>query len=210
MPKLPKTLHGVLFDLDGVLVDSAPAWHRVIDEGARQSGHPGVSFERFIGTFGQGVDADRRNFFPSLTNAEVDALYLERFASHLDALRVMEGAHLLLDRLGAAGIARAVVTNTPRLLADKVLAHAQLSARLESSSAGGEAAEKPSPKLVELALKRLSLSAKDVIYVGDSQSDRGAARAAGIFMVGLGIEGDARIEHLSELEGVLGSLLPLG
>jgi phosphoglycolate phosphatase/AHBA synthesis associated protein len=35
--------------------------------------------------------------------------------------------------------------------------------------------------------------------VGDSRFDRGAAQAAGVHFVGLGLDGDARIEHLREL-----------
>jgi HAD superfamily hydrolase (TIGR01509 family) len=108
----------------------------------------------------------------------------------------------VLDALGRRGILRAVVTNTPADLARRVLADKGFATRLEVVAAAGEAAEKPAPDLVRLALARLGVAPAEAIFVGDSDSDLRAARAAGVRMIGLGHEGDARI-------GALADLLPL-
>ena len=190
----------VLFDLDGVLIDSRRAWHQTIDSVARSSGHPAVSWERFASTFGQGVEADRDSFFPRLAVDEVNRRYEQTFASHLDAVALMPGAIELLDQLADKKIRRAVVTNTPLALAQAVLARKGIATRVETLAAAGEADEKPSPALIELALARLGLACGEVVYVGDSASDQGAARSAGVLLVGFGgLNGDLSIESLSEL-----------
>ena len=58
---------------------------------------------------------------------------------------------------------------------------------------------KPSPELVQLALRELGVQPGEAWMVGDSRFDRAAAQSAGVFFVGLGIDGDRRIERLSEI-----------
>ena len=189
----------MVFDLDGVLVDSGEAWHRVVSRGLARWGRPPVTREAFLTTFGQGVEADRRQYFPDRSAAEIAAFYAGAFADETAAVALADGAWEVLDALGDRGIARAVVTNTPVDLARGVLAAKGLTPRLESWAAAGEAAEKPAPDLVRLALARLGVAASDALYVGDSESDRLAARAAGVRMVGLRTDGDVRIESLRDL-----------
>ncbi len=58
---------------------------------------------------------------------------------------------------------------------------------------------KPAPDLLLHALTALEVEAARAWMVGDSRFDRDAARAAGIYFIGLGIDGDRRIEALAEL-----------
>lgn len=199
-PSPPRPLRGVLFDLDGVLVDSVRAWHRTIDAGAQRRGFPGVSWERFSGTFGQGVEADEKSFFPGLGAEGVSRLYEEEFPRHLEAVELMPGAREVLASLTERGLARAVVTNTPHALAEQVLTHKGLRRYVQLIAGGGDAPEKPRPELVELALAGLDLTSSDVLYVGDSASDEGATRSAGVRFVGLRYAPSfIRIERLEEL-----------
>lgn len=195
----PCRLRAVLFDLDGVLIDSARAWHRVVVLGAQRYGGRVVDFETFARTFGQGPDADQRDYFPGCSVASVSAFYAETFPQQLAELRPMPGALALLRSLGERGLRRAVVTNTPLPLAREVLSTHGLAPLLEATAAAGEAPEKPSPALVQLALSRLGVAPAEAVYVGDSASDRGATRAAGVFMLGLGHPADATINHLDEV-----------
>lgn len=195
----PATVRGVLFDLDGVLIDSARAWYQVIRRGAERYRGPAVSYEAFLATFGQGPAADQRDFFPGCTVDQVQCFYAETFPEELGAIELMDGALELLGNLRSRDIRRAVVTNTPRALASQILEQRGLAALLDTSAAAGEAAEKPSPELVQLALQRLELTPQEVVYVGDSASDRAATRSAGVFMVGLRCPGDVTVGALTEL-----------
>jgi len=189
----------VLYDLDGVLVDSMQAWFRVIQRGARELGHPEVSFEHFRRTFGQGVEADRAEFLPEWTSPEVAAFYQRAFAEELAGVEIKGEATRVLEGVRSLGLRQALVTNTPLELAREILRRTGLGRYLDALACAGEAAEKPAPDLIWLALERLGSSADQALYVGDSETDRLAARAAGIRLVGLGIPGDLTLGRLDEL-----------
>ena len=192
-------LKAVLYDLDGVLIDSMQAWFRVIERGARELGHPEVGFERFHRTFGQGVEADRLEFFPEWTARELEVFYERTFVEELGAVEVKGAAEHVLEAARRRGLRQALVTNTPLPLAREVLRSKRLDLHLDALACAGEAAEKPAPDLIWLALHRLGVSAADALYVGDTETDRAAARAAVIRFAGLGIEGDLTFTRLDEL-----------
>jgi HAD superfamily hydrolase (TIGR01509 family) len=193
----------ILYDLDGVLIDSARAWHRALLRGLAEAGRPPVPWDRFQPSFGQGVEADRDAYFPGWTVAELEACYARCFPAELDAIELNPGAAELLAELRARGLRQAVVTNTPRALALEVLAHKGLAPHLDALAAAGEAAEKPAPELIWLALERLAIPREQALYVGDSATDLAAARAAGIRMAGLGIEADLTLVALADLRDLL-------
>jgi phosphoglycolate phosphatase len=60
---------------------------------------------------------------------------------------------------------------------------------------------KPAPDIVELCLKRAGVAAAGAVYVGDSDTDRVAAEAAGVHFLGLGarVDHEHRIDHLAHL-----------
>jgi HAD superfamily hydrolase (TIGR01549 family) len=194
----------VLFDMDGVLVKSDETWFRCVeDAGVRFRGRA-VTREEFFPTFGQGTVADVNVFQLGCTPAELDAFYVEAFVRHLDTMWVNPEAAPLLAALERAGIARAVVTNTVGQLTHEILTRAKLldffGARATSDRVKHA---KPAPDLVLLACEELGISARDAWMVGDSKYDLGAARAAGVRFVGLGLDGDARLENLGALLALL-------
>jgi HAD superfamily hydrolase (TIGR01509 family) len=195
----------VLFDMDGVLLKSEEAWFRTVEAaGVRFRGSP-VTREDFTPTFGQGTDADLTVFGLSCTPAELDHFYAQEFPRHLGTeLWVNPDARPLLDALHARGVGCAVVTNTVGPLAEELLRRAGLREAFASLATADRVAHaKPAPDLVLLALRDLSASARDAVMVGDSRFDRAAAQAAGVRFIGLGTDGDARVEHLSEVLGLL-------
>jgi HAD superfamily hydrolase (TIGR01549 family) len=195
----PDRVRGIVYDLDGVLINSMDAWYRVIERGVRVLGHPAVSFEHFRRTFGQGVEADRIEFFPEWTAQEVSRFYDRTFLEELQAIRVHDGALGVLEEARRRGLRQAVATNTPLNLARRVLSAMGLDIHLDALAAAGEAPEKPAPDLLLLALSRLTLQAPEALYVGDSATDLRAARAAGIRMAGLGIPADITLGCVSDL-----------
>ncbi len=193
-------LRAVLFDMDGVLLKSEEAWeHVVAAAGERFRGRP-VTREEFQPTFGQGTEADVRVFGLGCTPAELDSFYIEHFPRYARHVWVNPEARGLLETLGARGLRRAVVTNTVSPLAATLLEAAHLADCFESvACADLVARSKPAPDLVLYALEKLGVAAGESLMVGDSRYDKGAASAAGVRFVGLGLDGDARIERLSEL-----------
>jgi HAD superfamily hydrolase (TIGR01549 family) len=197
--RAPRELRGVLYDLDGVLINSGRAWYNVLLRGLREAGRPPVSWARFQGTFGQGVDADRAEFFPEWSASQLGAFYAHAFVEELPAVDVLDGALQALDELRARGLRQAVVTNTPVELARRVLELKGIASRVDALAASGEGAEKPAPDLLLLALERLRLRRDHALYVGDSEVDHAAARAASVTMVGIGIAAEVTLAGVREL-----------
>jgi phosphoglycolate phosphatase len=72
------------------------------------------------------------------------------------------------------------------------------------ASARDEVRPKPAPDILRLCLERAGVRAERAVYVGDSETDRIAAEAAGTHFIGVGdrldhVDHQHRIDHLIEL-----------
>jgi phosphoglycolate phosphatase/AHBA synthesis associated protein len=190
----------VLFDMDGVLVRSEEAWLRVLEDAGRRFRGTPVTREEFAPTFGQGTAEDVRVFGLRCTPAELDAFYVEHLPRYAGEVWVNPDARGLLEALAARGLRRAVVTNSVSALARALLGAARLLDFFDVLACSDLVVNaKPAPDLVLYALDKLGVAPGAAVMVGDSRFDRGAAQAAGVRFVGLGLDGDARIERLGDL-----------
>jgi phosphoglycolate phosphatase/AHBA synthesis associated protein len=194
----------VLFDLDGVLIDSYEVWFAVMRAVMRGHGREPITRERFAETWGQPIEHDIAAFFPDLTTEALARAYEARYASELSHLRVIDGAREVLVTLRERGVRTAVVTNSPAAIARAALEHAELPCDV---LVGGDdvARGKPEPDMLIEACRRLGVGTADALMLGDSIYDRKAADAGGVRFVGYRTEGDARIERLEELLELLGA-----
>jgi HAD superfamily hydrolase (TIGR01509 family) len=196
----------VLFDMDGVLVRSEETWARVVEESGRVFRGRPVTREEFAPTFGQGTAADVQVFGLGCTVEELDRFYLSTFPRMLGGtLWTNPAARPLLEGLRAQGRKLAVVTNTLTPLAEQVLRAAGLWGLFDAVTCADQVPRaKPAPDLVLHACARLGVAPAEAWMVGDSRYDRGAAQAAGVHFVGLGLPGDVHIGRLEELGPLLG------
>ena len=179
-PPHPPPVHAVLFDLDGVLIDSFEVWLAVVNATARKFGVPGITREGLAPIFGQGISDDMRNLYPGRTRREILAAYDEAMPACITNVQVNPEAVAALDRLGAQGVRRAVVTNSQASIAAAVLKVTGLEAHLDAWTGVTEGLrEKPAPDLLVHALGRLGHRAEHALMVGDTDYDEHAARAAG-------------------------------
>lgn len=194
----------VLFDLDGVLVRSEETWFLTVEEAGRRFRGSPVTRAEFIPTFGQGTAADVTAFGLDCSVDQLDRFYVETFPRFSDRVWTNPEAQPLLERLAASKLRCAVVTNTVSPLAAVVLEAAGLRRHFEVMACADLVAHaKPAPDLPLYALERLGMSPCEAWMVGDSRYDREAARAAKVRFVGLGIDGDARLERLGDLAQLL-------
>ncbi|MFN7951225.1 MAG: HAD-IA family hydrolase [bacterium] len=188
----------VLFDMDGVLVESYEVWFHLIDGASRDLGYAPVSREAFHASWGQGVDADVATFFPRHGVDEIERYYTLHFRDHGEHLRIDPAAAPVLAELRQRGVRTAVITNTPRELAREILAIASL--RPDVVVGGNDVARaKPAPDMVERACELLAVARGEAIVVGDSRFDEEAARGAGVRFVGFRRPGDLDIERLAQV-----------
>lgn len=188
----------ILWDLDGVLVDSYEVWFHLLAALAEELGYPPVSREAFRAGWGQGIEADVRRFYPRHGVAELEALYAARFAAHLGHLAVIDGVGEVFGALHRRGLPSAVITNTPASMARALVARA--GATPDTVVGGTDVPRaKPAPDMVLEACARLGVAPRQAWVVGDTPFDRAAARAAGARFAGLGLEGDLRLARLRDL-----------
>ncbi|HVG93136.1 MAG TPA: HAD family hydrolase [Planctomycetota bacterium] len=174
-------VRAVLFDLDGVLIDSFDAWFHVVNAAAREFGNPGVDRERFGSVWGQGISADVKHLYPGRTHAEVEAAYERAMAAQRDTIHVNREAVATLEDLARRRIPAACVTNTQVGLARAILGATALLGRFATVEGMAEGRrEKPAPDLLLAALSHLSVAPSDALMVGDSRYDREAAAAAAV------------------------------
>lgn len=194
----PSGLEAVLFDLDGVLIDSYRVWFQLLNAAAAELGYPSISPGLFRECWGQGSRLDRERFFPRHTLAEIERYYHDHFLHHVEALEVAPGVPELFEALRARSLGSAVITNTPRALASRLVRRAQASPDVV---VGGDEVEKakPAPDMVWLACERLGVAPARALVVGDSRHDREAAHAAGARFAGLGTAGELELASLAEL-----------
>jgi phosphoglycolate phosphatase len=181
------TPHAVLFDLDGVLLDSRVAIVRCIEHGLREQGvavPAAAELERYIGP--PLVDA-----FAELAGAELAAAclasYRERYVhSSLEETTLVPGAREALAEV-AARVPVAVATSKPRAFAEPLCERLGLAPHLRAV-AGPEldAPEEVKATTVRRALAALGLRpGADAPLVGDRRHDVEAARANRLTCIGV-------------------------
>jgi HAD superfamily hydrolase (TIGR01509 family) len=191
-------MRAVLFDLDGVLVESWDVWFHVMRGVARKFGYPEISAEQMRSSWGQSVVDDVRNFYPRMSIEQLEHEYHLLFAENVHHLKVDPESVPTLTGLNARGIKVAVVTNSPADVARTILEEAGIVPD-GLVCAGDVAAPKPAPDGILKALSILAIATSQAVFVGDTIYDREAARRAGVHFVGYRIDGDTRIECLSSI-----------
>lgn len=179
----------VLFDCDGLLLDSETCWTRAETAlFARYGRSYGVREKEAL--IGSSFDAAGRILGRLLDQPDrADALWDELYALASEELTrgadPMPGAVALVTALrGRRPIA--VVSNTSRELVLKMLAQAGFADIFDLIICGDEVAEpKPAPDLYLRACTLLGGNPADAIALEDSSTGVASARAAGVYVIGI-------------------------
>lgn len=99
----------MLFDLDGVLVESRAAWFEVMRAIARKFGYPEISAEHMERAWGQGIAEDVRMFYPGFTLEQLEGEYSLMFRRYVQHLKVEPDGPRVFEELRANRIRVAVV-----------------------------------------------------------------------------------------------------
>jgi len=179
-------LTGILFDLDGTLLDTLPdlayALNSVLIEEGRQplpAGmiKPAVSY---------GAPGMVRLAFGESQDQEVFAKRMaklrETYSDHVaERTRLFEGMDKVLEEIENRGLVWGIVTNKRRYLTEPLLEQLGLNHRVACVIAGDDTVKgKPHPEPLWTACQAMNISPAHCVYVGDHARDIEAGKRAGM------------------------------
>jgi HAD superfamily hydrolase (TIGR01509 family) len=183
-------LAGVLFDMDGLLVDSEPIWFEVERETmARLGGTWAPEDQRALvgGSMEMACSyllARAAGAARATTEAQVGRWMLDGMVARLSSrpLPLMPGAAELLAEVAAAGLPRGLVTSSERLVMDAVLS--SLDVTFDVTVCGGDVVmTKPDPAPYLLAAAKLGAEPAECVALEDTPTGVASATAAGCSVV---------------------------
>lgn len=178
-------IRGVIFDVDGTLVDSNPAHAQAWLQALEEFGHKADAEEirRSIGMGGDKIIPMQTPWSDEEPEGKALAkrrgqIFEERYLPKLNAFR---GAQDLVRKLHEQGLKLAVASSAQPKELDPLLDLVGIRDLLSEKTSSGDAENsKPDPDIVAVALQRLGLKAEEVIMVGDTPYDLSAARKLSI------------------------------
>jgi beta-phosphoglucomutase len=204
----------VIFDMDGVLVDTYQAHYRSWVAMAEREGFT-FTEAQFAPTFGRTSREIIGHFWGSELSdhriAEMDSAKEAAFREIIDNdFPAMPGARKLIDSLADEGFALAVGSSGPPENVAMVLERLGVRERFQAVVTGMDVTRgKPDPQVFLLAAERLDVSPALCVVVEDAPAGVAAARAAGMKSVGLVSTGRTP-EELHDADLVVRQLSELG
>lgn len=182
-------LRGVIFDIDGTLVDSNDAHAQSWVDTFAEAGY-NVPFEVVRPLIGMGGD----KLLPKTIGIRHDseegkklsarrsAIFRQKYLPHL---RPLEGSRALVMRVRADGLKPVVATSANHEELQGLLKAAEVADLMEEKATASDAKRsKPDPDIVEAAIEQAGIEAADLVMIGDTPYDVEAALRAGVRIIG--------------------------
>jgi phosphoglycolate phosphatase len=216
----------IVFDLDGTLVETAPDLMATLNHLLAREGLPPLPLSKARDLIGQGAKALLARGFAAagapLAEPRLSALfdeYIVYYLAHIaDESRPFDGVLDAMAAMEAQGARMAVCTNKRTDLSVALLRTLGIADRF-AAIVGGDAVPAQKPAAIHLTetIVRAGGRVDKAVMIGDSASDAGAARAAGVplVLVSFGytdtpaseLGADVLIDHFSELQSACERLL---
>lgn len=184
-------LRGVIFDMDGVLVDSHPAHKQAWRALLLSAGCVVSEQELKVVEDGQKREEILRHFFGELPLEKLMQLGAQKdqlLQSASEDMKTVEGVSGFLDELELAGIPKVVATSASRRRAHGTLEKLGWIGRFSAIVTGSDVCQgKPDPTIFRLAAHHLSAEDADLLVVEDSISGVRAAKLSRMKCLGIGV-----------------------
>jgi HAD superfamily hydrolase (TIGR01509 family) len=204
---------GVIFDMDGVLIDSHPV-HR-------------IAWRRFLATVGKSVSDEQLDFIlegrrrdeilryflgdlPEGTIAEYGQRKEDFFQENFKDVKLIPGVELFLRELKTAGVKTGIATSASSYRTLRTLQLLNLQNGFAAVITGDDvSAGKPDPAAYRLAADRMNLDADQLLVLEDAPSGVQAAKAAGMRCIGVSSNGRADVLRQAGADQVISDFVDL-
>ena len=177
-------LRALIFDFDGLIVDTETPWLELVRDAYRRHGRelPAEVWRQFVGTHRHPLEYLQQVVGPRFDMAAERAALVA--GDTRDTLPPCAGVRELVAAARAAGLRLGVASSSSHDRVDSELRRLQLRDAFDSVRCRAENLRaKPAPDLYLAALKDLGTSAPESVVFEDSPNGSQAAKAAGIYTV---------------------------
>ena len=205
LPKKDAELKAVIFDMDGVILDSFDAWFNVVNLARKELKLKSISKEEFRNNaWGTSVQADVKKYYKNKSIKEISALYKRLMLKSIGKTRIMPDAIHIIQAVRKKGIKTGLVTNSFKSIVSKALEFHKINGYFDAVVTADDVDRvKPYPDPLVKICEKLGIMPQETIYVGDTKTDYKAGKSAGCMVVGLNTKGDLVIGQLSDLRQLI-------
>ncbi|MDE5832455.1 MAG: HAD family hydrolase [Desulfovibrio sp.] len=205
----PRALTGVIFDCDGVMIDSEEGNRYMYNKTLGALGLPPMTKEQeeyaFMAT---AIDAFRHMTPPEIHD-RLEQIIRENIDYERDVLsrtKLMQGFEQFIHKAREKGLKLAIDTNRTELGIRRVLDFFHLPPYFDPIINSSNCAPKPAPLGAEKICAAWKTPPGKVLFVGDSENDKETAEGAGVLFAafgGKGLSGDIEVATYADLEKIL-------
>lgn len=214
MDDLMDLKQAVIFDMDGVLIDSYAAhlqsWRQLAEEVGLS-----ISEDQFLASFGRTSREAVLQTWPGRQFSEADIRRLDSRKETIfrELLKhdfpAMDGAIELINSLRAAGFLVALGSSGPRENVDLALSKLKCRHAMRVVVSGSDVTlGKPDPEIYRTVAQRIDVPAQACLVIEDSEPGIAAAKAAGMTCIALHSTGHRR-DELLQADVIVNSLREL-
>jgi HAD superfamily hydrolase (TIGR01509 family) len=178
-------IRAVLFDLDGVLIDSFDAWYHQFQDALRHFKFEPISEKVFRQHWGRSTADDVHTFMPGVRISEVRQYFQDHYEECMPFLKTAPHARDVLRELRTLGLRLGCVTNSHRVIVLSIMSHLELGEFFDAVVTADDVARpKPAPDMLLKICRRLDVMPREAVFVGDTETDLIAGEAAGCTVIG--------------------------
>lgn len=192
---------GVIFDLDGTLIDSYQAIYLSFQYAYTRMGLPPLSYEDSRRVVGLGLTITFHDLLGKERTPEALRFFRQRYWEvFADHTHLMPGAKESIFELHRRGVRQAIATNKLGLFSRAIIRHFGLEEFFVAVLGDEDVTRnKPDPEMLLAAIGKLGLPKEEVVMVGDSLVDIHAAQNTGIRIFAIP-SGTTRREDLQQAQ----------
>ena len=180
----------VIFDMDGVLVDSEPIHYEIEKMLFAKLGMlvPEEVHQSYLGAAGDFMYSDLKSRFGLSETVkelvEIDEAFRCDYFNRLSMVSLNEGVFNLLNEIKLAGLKLAVATSSSSEIVKILMNRCEITSFFDAIVTTNEAGKsKPEPDVYLLAAQKIGVAPENCIVFEDSPNGFNAAKSAGMFCV---------------------------
>ncbi|MEO0216728.1 MAG: HAD family hydrolase [candidate division WOR-3 bacterium] len=193
-------IKAILFDLDGVLVDTYKVWYYLFNDTLEHFGYKPIDLKTFAQNWGKSTEEDVKIFMPGVKLRAVVEYFSGNFSRFLGLMKVNTQAHTVLTQLKKAGLKIGCITNSHRQITQRELRSAHLKHLIDVIITADDVKKpKPDPEMLLKACRKLGVKTSEIIFIGDTPTDLKTANSARCIFIGYRIRTMLNIKNLEDL-----------